>query len=39
MLPARIVGRTGGDAIVLKGAEPLKLAELAEINESGLSQE
>ena len=35
-LPARIVGRTGGDAIVLKGEEPLKLTELAEINEGWL---
>jgi len=35
-LPARIVGRTGGDAIVLKGEEPLKLTELAEITESWL---
>jgi phosphoribosylformylglycinamidine synthase subunit PurL len=35
-LPARIVGRTGGDAIALKGEEPLALAELAEINEGWL---
>ena len=35
-LPARIVGRTGGEAIVLKGEEPLALSELAEINEAWL---
>jgi phosphoribosylformylglycinamidine synthase len=35
-LPARIVGRTGGESIVLKGEEPLKLTELAEIHESWL---
>jgi phosphoribosylformylglycinamidine synthase II len=35
-LPARIVGRTGGEAIVLKGEEPLALSELAAINESWL---
>jgi hypothetical protein len=35
-LPARIIGRTGGDALVLKGEEPLRLKELAEIHESWL---
>ncbi|WP_295559418.1 AIR synthase-related protein, partial [uncultured Hyphomicrobium sp.] len=35
-LPARIVGRTGGEAIVLKGEEPLALSELAAISESWL---
>jgi phosphoribosylformylglycinamidine synthase len=35
-LPARIVGRTGGNAIVLKGEPELPLPELAEINESWL---
>ena len=35
-LPARIIGRTGGDALALKGEEPLKLSELSEITESWL---
>ncbi|WP_333794996.1 AIR synthase-related protein, partial [Hyphomicrobium sp.] len=35
-LPARIIGRTGGDALVLKGEDPLPLSELAEINERWL---
>ena len=37
-LPARIVGRTGGVAIVLKGEAPLKLDELAEIHECWLPE-
>ncbi|HRN89634.1 MAG TPA: AIR synthase-related protein, partial [Hyphomicrobium sp.] len=35
-LPARIIGRTGGDSIILKGEDPLLLSDLAEINESWL---
>jgi len=35
-IPARIVGRTGGDELVLKGEAALKLAELREIHESWL---
>ena len=35
-LPARIVGRTGGTAISLKGEEPVTLAELASIHEAWL---
>src|SRR5690606_14604789 len=35
-LPARIIGRTGGDALVIKGEAPLPLAELAEIHEGWL---
>ena len=35
-LPARIVGRTGGDAIVKKGEEPLPLADLREAHEGWL---
>lgn len=35
-LPARIVGRTGGDALVLKGEPALPLAELREVYESWL---
>jgi phosphoribosylformylglycinamidine (FGAM) synthase-like enzyme len=37
-LPARIIGRTGGDALVLKGEEPLRLSELAAINEAWLPE-
>ena len=35
-LPARIVGRVGGDALVLKGEAPLPLAELRTAHESWL---
>jgi phosphoribosylformylglycinamidine synthase len=35
-LPARIVGRTGGDAIVLKGELPLPLAQLRDVREAWL---
>ena len=35
-LPARIVGRVGGDALVLKGEAPLPLTELRTAHESWL---
>ena len=35
-LPARIVGRTGGDALTLKGEEPLPLGDLRETHEGWL---
>jgi phosphoribosylformylglycinamidine synthase len=37
-LPARIVGRTGGDAIALKGEPAIALAELRQINERWLPE-
>ena len=37
-LPARIVARTGGDAIALKGEQPLPLTELRTANEAWLPQ-
>ena len=37
-LPARIVGRTGGTAIAIKGEQPLALADLATVNESWFPQ-
>jgi phosphoribosylformylglycinamidine synthase len=37
-LPARIVGRTGGDAILLKGEPALSLADLRRIHERWLPQ-
>jgi hypothetical protein len=35
-LPARIVARTGGDAIGLKGEAPLLLADLRAVHEAWL---
>jgi len=35
-LPARVIGRIGGDALALKGETPLKLSELREANEAWL---
>jgi phosphoribosylformylglycinamidine synthase len=37
-LPARIVARTGGEAVVLKGEDPLPLAELRAVHEAWLPQ-
>ena len=37
-LPGRIVGRSGGDAISLKGEEPLALSELKAVHEAWLPQ-
>jgi phosphoribosylformylglycinamidine synthase subunit PurL len=37
-LPARIIGRTGGDAIALKDEEPLPLAELRAAHEAWLPE-
>ena len=35
-LPARIIGKVGGDAIALKGEAPIALSKLREINEGWL---
>jgi phosphoribosylformylglycinamidine synthase len=37
-LPARIIARTGGDAIALKGETPLALADLRAAHEAWLPQ-
>jgi phosphoribosylformylglycinamidine synthase len=37
-LPARIIARTGGDALVLKGEPALPLADLRAAHESWLPQ-
>ena len=37
-LPARIIGRTGGDAIAVKDEEPLALSELRKLNEAWLPE-